>query len=74
MIVIKLKDVAVKVAGKFRPHQNYTLGLWSCYGVDENSTMNEIVEVVKSNYSDRIKLCTQSKIEVEKEGKQINVP
>jgi hypothetical protein len=62
MVTIKLKNVSVKFGKKFRHNQNYTLTLYKKDGVDEDTTIDEIENIIIEKLSDKIILSKQSEI------------
>ena len=64
MIAIKLKNVSVKSGDKFRNNQNYTMTFWKKDGIDENSTVDDIRDLIISKYSNRVLLNKSSQIEI----------
>lgn len=64
MISIKLKNVSVKNGDKFRHNQNYTMAFFKKDGIDGNSTVDNIRDLIISEYSNRVTLTKQSQIEI----------
>ena len=64
MVAIKLKNVSVKSGDKFRNNQNYTMTFWKKDGIDENSTVDDIRDLIISKYSNRVLLNKTSQIEI----------
>lgn len=64
MVSVKLKNVAVKNGDKFRNNQNYTMTFWKKDGIDENSTVDDIRNLIISKYSNRVLLNKSSQIEI----------
>ena len=64
MVAIKLKNVSVKSGDKFRNNQNYSMTFWKKDGIDENSTVDEIKDLIISKYSNRVVLNKSSHIEI----------
>lgn len=62
MVLIKLKNVSVKSGDRFRNNQNYTMIFWKKDGVDENSSIDDIREVILSKCSNRVQLNKSSQI------------
>ena len=64
MVVIKLKNISLKRGNKFRNNQNYSMTFWKKDGIDENSTVDDIKDLIISKYSNRIILNKSSQIEI----------
>tara|TARA_R110000868_G_scaffold369101_1_gene632323 strand:+ start:125 stop:352 length:228 start_codon:yes stop_codon:yes gene_type:complete len=64
MVSVKLKNVSVKSDDRFRNNQNYTMTFWKKDGIDENSTVDDIRDLIISKYSNRILLNKTSQIEI----------
>ena len=64
MVAIKLKNVSVKSGDRFRNNQNYTMTFWKKDGIDENSTVDDIRDLIISKYSNRVLLNKSSQIEI----------
>ena len=54
MVLVKLKNVSVKSGDRFRNNQNYTMTFWKKDGIDENSTVDDIRDLIISKYSNTI--------------------
>jgi hypothetical protein len=66
MITVKLKNVSIKYGKKFRHNQNYTTTFWNEDNVDENTTIEDVINLIIYKRSDKILLSKQSKIEIVK--------
>ena len=64
MVSVKLKNVSVKSGERFRNNQNYTMTFWKKDGIDENSTVDDIRDLIISKYSNRVLLNKSSQIEI----------
>ncbi len=64
MITIKLKNVSVKTGDRFRNNQNYTMTFFKKHGVDGNSTVDDIRDLIISEYSNKVVLTKHSQIEI----------
>ena len=64
MVAIKLKNVSVKSGDGFRNNQNYTMTFWKKDGIDENSTVDDIRDLIISKYSNKVLLNKTSQIEI----------
>jgi hypothetical protein len=64
MVTIKLKNVSVKYGERFRKNQNYTMTFFNKDGVDENTNVDDIRELIISKYSNKVNLTKQSQIEI----------
>lgn len=62
MVTVKLTNVSVKSGKKFRHNQNYTMTFWKYDGVDENSTIDDIRNIIKSYYNHEVILNQSSNI------------
>lgn len=56
MVSVKLKNVLVKSGDRFRNNQNYTMTFWKKDNIDENSTVDDIRDLIISKYSNRVLL------------------
>ena len=64
MVLVKLKNVSVKSGDRFRNNQNYTMTFWKKDGIDENSTVDDIRDLIISKYFNRVLLNKSSQIEI----------
>lgn len=64
MVEIKLKNVSVKNGDRFRNNQNYTMIFRKKDGIDENSTVDDIRDLIISKYSNMVVLNKSSQIEI----------
>lgn len=64
MVVVKLKNVSINNGRKFRNNQNYTMIFWNKDGINSNSTIDDIKQLIDSNYSKRVILTKHSKIKI----------
>ena len=64
MVSIKLKNVSVKNGDRFRPNQNYTMVFWKKDGIDEDSTIDDIRDLIISKYSNIVALNKSSIISI----------
>ena len=64
MIAVKLKNVSVKQGDRFRNNQNYTMVFSKKDGIDENSTIDDIKDLIESEYSGLVSLNKFSQIEI----------
>lgn len=64
MVSVKLKNVSVKSGDRFRKNQNYTMTFWKKDGIDENSTVDDIRDLIISKYSNRVLLNKTSQIKI----------
>ena len=64
MVAIKLKNVSVKSGDRFRNNQNYTMTFWKKDGIDENSTVDDIRDLIVFKYSNIVLLNKSSQIEI----------
>lgn len=64
MVVVKLKNVSINNGRKFRTNQNYTMIFWNKDGINSNSTVDDIKQLIDSNYSKRVILTKHSKIQI----------
>lgn len=62
MITVKLKNVSVKSGNRFRNNQNYTMTFWKDE-IAENSTIENIRDLIISKYSNIVVLNKSSQIE-----------
>ena len=66
MVSVKLKNVSVKSGDRFRNNQNYSMSFWKKDGIDENSTVDDIRDLIISKYSNRVLLNKTSQIKIVK--------
>jgi hypothetical protein len=64
MVVIKLKNISAKSGDRFRNNQNYTMTFWKKDGIDENSTVDDIRDLIISKYSNMVLLNKSSQVEI----------
>lgn len=66
MIHVKFKNVSVANGDRFRHKQNWSLTLWKHNdGVDENTTVENIKDIINDKFKNVVKLNADSKIIVE---------
>lgn len=64
MVEIKLKNVSVKYGKKFRHNQNHTMAFFKKDGVDADTTEEDIKELLRTNYSDKVTLNKSSQLTI----------
>jgi len=62
MLTVKIKNATIKSGDKYRNNQNYTMNLFKDDGVNSDTTIDEVTNIINTYYYNKVMLTKASKV------------